>query len=191
LQSELTFHNIVDGISALVAVLTPDGAVEFVNQQVLDYFGKTLEELKGWASTDAVHPDDLPNVVDLFKRALESGRPYDVELRQRGADGVYRWFHVQGLPVRAPDGRILRWCVLQTDIDERRRAEGLLAGENLVLEMTANGSLLESILDAVCRVVEETADGSRCSVLSVSNSSSSGDRELDEIHAVRDPTHVA
>ena len=33
MQSELTFHHIVDGISALVAVLTPDGAVEFVNQQ--------------------------------------------------------------------------------------------------------------------------------------------------------------
>ena len=74
MNSELTFHNIVDGISALVAVLTPDGAVEFVNQQVLDYFGKTLEELKRWANTDAVHSDDLPNVVDVFKRALESGR---------------------------------------------------------------------------------------------------------------------
>jgi PAS domain S-box-containing protein len=164
-QSELTFHQIVDGISALVAVLTPDGAVEFVNQQVLDYFGKTLEELKRWASTDAVHPDDLPSVIDVFKRALESGRPYDVELRQRSSDGVYRWFHVQGLPVRDADRRILRWCILQTDIDERKRAEGLLAGENLVLEMTAKGSSLESILEAVCRVVEQTASGSRCSVL--------------------------
>ena len=165
MQSELTFHHIVDGISALVAVLTPDGAVEFVNQQVLDYFGKTLEELKRWASTDAVHPDDLPSVIDVFKRSLESGHPYDVELRQRGADGVYRWFHVQGLPVRDADGRILRWCVLQTDVDERKRAEGLLVGENLVLEMTAKGSSLESILEAVCRVVEQTASGSRCSVL--------------------------
>jgi PAS domain S-box-containing protein len=164
-QSELTFHHIVDGISALVAVLTPDGAVEFVNQQVLDYFGKTLEELKRWASTDAVHPDDLPSVIDVFRRSLESGHPYDVELRQRGADGVYRWFHVQGLPVRDADGRILRWCVLQTDVDERKSAEGLLAGENLVLEMTAKGSSLESILEAVCRVVEQTATGSRCSVL--------------------------
>src|ERR1700730_12667907 len=164
-QSELTFHHIVDGISALVAVLTPDGAVEFVNQQVLDYFGKTLEELKRWASTDAVHPDDLPSVIDVFRRSLESGHPYDVELRQRGSDGVYRWFHVQGLPVRDADGRILRWCVLQTDVDERKRAEGLLAGENLVLEMTAKGTSLESILEAVCRVVEQTASGSRCSVL--------------------------
>jgi PAS domain S-box-containing protein len=125
-ENELTFRQMVDGISTLVAVLTSDGAVEFVNRQVLDYFGKTLEELKDWASTDAVHPDDLPGVIPVWRRSVESGQPYDVELRQRGADGVYRWFHVQGLPVRNAEGRILRWCVLQTDIDERKRAERAL-----------------------------------------------------------------
>jgi len=125
-QNELTFRQMVDGISALVAVLTPDGAVEFVNRQVLDYFGKTLDELKAWERTDAVHPDDLPGVVAVWKRSLENAQPYDVELRQRGADGVYRWFHVQGLPVRDAEGRILRWCVLQTDVDERKRAEQAL-----------------------------------------------------------------
>src|SRR5467141_549450 len=125
-QNELTFRQMVDGISALVAVLTPDGAVEFVNRQVLDYFGKTLDELKAWERTDAVHPDDLPGVVAVWKRSLEHAQPYDVELRQRGADGVYRWFHVQGLPVRDAEGRILRWCVLQTDVDERKRAEQAL-----------------------------------------------------------------
>jgi len=125
-QNELAFRQIVEGISALVACLTPDGAVDFVNRQVLDYFGKTLDELKGWASTDAVHPDDLPGVIGVLTRSLESGQPYDVELRQRRADGVYRWFHVQGLPVRDPEGRILRWCVLQTDIDERKQTEEAL-----------------------------------------------------------------
>jgi len=125
-QNELTFRQMVDGISALVAVLTPEGAVEFVNRQVLDYFGKTLDELKAWESTDAVHPDDLPGVIAVWKRSLENGQPYDVELRQRGADGVYRWFHVQGLPVRDTEGHILRWCVLQTDVDDRKRAEEAL-----------------------------------------------------------------
>jgi len=28
--------------------MTPEGMVEFVNRQVLDYFGKTLDELKEW-----------------------------------------------------------------------------------------------------------------------------------------------
>jgi hypothetical protein len=41
------------------------------------------------------------------------------------------------------------WCILQTDIDERKRAEGLLAGEDLVLKMSAKGSSLKSILEAV------------------------------------------
>src|SRR6267143_2547103 len=164
-QNELTLREMVNGISALFAVMTPDGAVEDVNHAVLDYFGKTLEELKQWASTDAVHPDDLPGVIAVWSRSLESGEPYDLELRQRGADSVYRWFRVQGLPVRDADGRILRWCVLQTDIDERKRAEGLLAGENLVLKMTAKGSSLESILETVCRIVEQTATGCRCSAL--------------------------
>jgi PAS domain S-box-containing protein len=125
-QNELTLRQIVDGISAPLAVMTPEGAVEIVNRQILDYFGKTLEELKAWSSTDAVHPDDLPGVIAGWTRSIESGQPYESEHRQRGADGVYRWFLVQGLPVRDADGRILRWCVLQTDIDERKRAQEAL-----------------------------------------------------------------
>src|SRR5712692_9220191 len=81
-QNELTLREMVNGISALFAVMTPDGAVEDVNHAVLDYFGKTLEELKQWASTDAVHPDDLPGVIAVWSRSLESGQPYDIELRQ-------------------------------------------------------------------------------------------------------------
>jgi len=122
-QHELTFRQMVDGISALVAVLTPDGAVEFVNRQVLDYFGKTLEELKAWTSTDAVHPEDRAAAIAVWTRSVETGQPYDIELRQRRADGIYRWFHVQGLPVRDAQGHIIRWCVLQTDIEDRKHAE--------------------------------------------------------------------
>ena len=65
MKNEFTCRQIVNGISALFAVMTPDGAVEEVNRAVLDYFGKTLEELKEWAATDAVHPDDLPGVIAL------------------------------------------------------------------------------------------------------------------------------
>ena len=71
MQAELTLHQIVEGISTPVAVLTADGAVEFVDRQVLDYFGKTLAELKNWATTDAVHPDDLPGVIAVWSRPGE------------------------------------------------------------------------------------------------------------------------
>src|SRR3989442_964733 len=125
-QHELTFRQMVDGISAPLAVLTPDGAVEFVNRQVLDYFGKTLEELKEWSSTNAVHPDDRPAAIAVWTRSVETGQPYDIELRQRRADGVYRWFHVRGEPLVDDQGRIVRWYYVFTDIDDQRRAEQAL-----------------------------------------------------------------
>ena len=157
-QDDLTLRQIVDGISALVAVLTPDGAVEIVNRQVLDYFGKTLEEMREWSSSDAVHPDDLPGVIAVWTRSIESGQPYDVELRQRGADGVYRWFHAQGLPVRDAEGCILRWFVLQTDVDERKRNEAALT--SAFEELAKSEAELRTIIDAIPQlIVSLRADG--------------------------------
>jgi PAS domain S-box-containing protein len=125
-QNELTLRQIVDGISAPLAVMTPDGVLEIANRPILEYFGKTAEELKEWTTTDAVHPDDLPRVLSAWRHSIESGQLFTDEHRQRRSDGVYRWFQVQGLPVRDEEGRIVRWCVLQTDIDERKRAEQAL-----------------------------------------------------------------
>jgi hypothetical protein len=48
---------------------------------------------------------------------------------------------------------------------EHRWADAVLAGENKVLEMIAGGSSLSSILEALCRVVEEMYPGSFCSIL--------------------------
>ena len=128
---ELNFQLIVDSIPAQVAVITPTGDVETLNQPCLEYFGKTLEELKGWASSDPVHPDDLPHVIAVLKHALETGETYEVESRHRRFDGIYRWFHVRGFPLKDADGRILRWCVLLTDIDDRKQSELLLRESEL------------------------------------------------------------
>jgi formate hydrogenlyase transcriptional activator len=103
--------------------MTPEGEVEFVNNQVLEYFGKTLEELKGWSTSDAVHSDDLPQAVAVWRHSVETGDPYDIDHRLRRVDGAYRWFHSRGLSLRDAKGRVVRWYNLLTDIDERRRAE--------------------------------------------------------------------
>jgi PAS domain S-box-containing protein len=103
--------------------MSAEGEVEFVNRQVLEYFGRTRDELKYWETTNAVHPDDLPRVIAAWRNSVENGIPYDLEHRLRGADGVYRWFHSRGLPFRDSEGRVLRWHNLLTDIDERKKSE--------------------------------------------------------------------
>ena len=120
---ELNLRLLVDSIPAPVAVMTPAGEVDSVNQPLVEYFGKTFEDLKNWAIGDAVHPDDLRHAIEVWMEAIKTGQAYDVKERLRRFDGVYRWFEVRGFPLRDPDGRILNWCVLLTDIDDRQRAE--------------------------------------------------------------------
>jgi formate hydrogenlyase transcriptional activator len=124
--SELNFRVIIDSIPGLVHTLTATGELEFVNQQNLDYFGKTLEELRAWASNDVLHADDLPRAIQAWKHTLETGLPDEIECRLRRADGVYRWFQLRCLPLRDSEGRIIRWISLHTDIDERKQAEDRL-----------------------------------------------------------------
>jgi PAS domain S-box-containing protein len=121
--SETNLRQIVDGIPGLVCTMSPGGTLEHFNQQVLDYFGRTAEELRNWAFNDSVHQEDLPRVIEVFSHSIATGEPYDIEHRCRRADGVYRWFQVRALPVRDSGGRITVWYVLLTDIDDRRKAE--------------------------------------------------------------------
>jgi len=123
---ELSWRQIVDNIPGLVATTGPMGDIEFLNRQTLDYFGRTNEELKDWALIGAVHPDDLPRVIEARKKSIEMGQIYEIEHRCRRADGVFRWFQVRGLPVRDTEGTITAWYLLLTDIDERKKAEEAL-----------------------------------------------------------------
>jgi hypothetical protein len=96
------------------------GVPEFVNQQILDFFGKSEEELRNWASL--LHPEDRDRVVGLWGDCAATGHPFVTEVRALRADGVYRWIHARGLPLRDTNGRIVRWYNLLTDIDDHKRA---------------------------------------------------------------------
>ena len=123
---EMSWRQIVDNIPGLVATMGATGEVEFLNRQTLEYFGKPHDDLKNWALSDAVHPDDLPRVIQARIKSIEEGGIYDIEHRCRRADGVYRWFQVRGLPVKDAEDTVTAWYLLLTDIDDRKKAEEAL-----------------------------------------------------------------
>ena len=123
LQSEQRFRLIVDRIPGLICTMTAEGEVELANRQILEYFGKPVQELKDWTTSEAIHPDDVARAIAAWSRSVETGEPYDIQYRIRRVDGVYCWFHVRGFAMRGPEGRVVEWHLLATDIDDQKRAE--------------------------------------------------------------------
>jgi PAS domain S-box-containing protein len=158
-ESEQSFRLIVDGIAGLVAITSPTGEVEGFNRQALTYFGKTVEELKGWATSDVVHPEDLPAVVTAWMRSIETTSDYDVDHRLLRADGEYRWFHARGLPLRDAEGRVVLWYVLLTDIDDRKRAEEALTRARAELAHVARVTSLGVLTASIAHEVNQPLSG--------------------------------
>lgn len=108
----------VDKVPGLLFTTTPAGEVEYVNRRLLDYFGRSLDELREWRVSDSVHPDDLEKTVREVTNGIVGEQPYAFEQRLRRADGAYRWFQFSAVPDRDADGRIVRWYGLLTDTTE-------------------------------------------------------------------------
>jgi len=156
---------VIDTIPALTGVTLPSGSVEVVNRGWLDYTGIRLEDARGSGWTRALHPDDRELFVSKGLTARETREPFELELRLQRADGVYRWFLMRVAPLRNEQGEVVRWYGVSIDIEDRKLAEAMLAGEKRLLEMMARGDALGLILDALCRLVEEQSGNVLCSVL--------------------------
>jgi len=163
-KSESKLRQVIDAIPALAWCNLPDGPNEFLSKGWHEYTGLSPEESHGWGWQTAFHPEDLPPLMERWLKMLASGEPDEIEARLRRHDGVYRWFLIRAEPFCDESGEIVRWYGTSTDIDDRKRAEALLAGEKRLLEMVASGSSLPDVLDALCRFVEDMAGSCYCGV---------------------------
>jgi len=164
-RSERELRDVVNAVPAFVWSMLPDGALDFVNERWLEFTGLSLQHALGWNWEAAVHPDDRSKAVAEWRAVLKNGRSSEGEMRVRRADGEYRWWFFRNVPLLDETGNISKWYGTGIDIDDRKRAESLLAGEKRILEMVAKEDSLTEILDSLCRLVEEQADGVLASML--------------------------
>ena len=105
---------------------TSDGSIDYCNQRLLDYVGRTVEQMRGEGFMETIHAEDRESFRRFWQEALSTGKPFEGEWRVRGADGEYRWFFTRGVPLQDQEQKTLRWYGTNTDIEERHQAEGAL-----------------------------------------------------------------
>ena len=135
----LELRAFIDGIPALAWSILPDGFPEFVNRRLQDYSGLSPDQIYGeWKSI--LHRDDAEEFENWWQDLQNSRKPGQTELRLRRFDGEYRWFQIAAAPIHDEQGNLVRWYGINTDIDERKRAEQ---------KLRQNEEELRTITDAI------------------------------------------
>jgi PAS domain S-box-containing protein len=161
---ETELRRMTDAIASYIYVFRPDGTALYANQAVLDYTGLTLEEVQREDLPARIfHPEDVERLLEKRHEALARGKPFEVEKRELGKDGMYRWFLVRYNPLRDDQGHIIRWYATGTDIEDRKRAEESMRDENLALreqidhafmfeEIVGSSPALQTVLSSIVKV---------------------------------------
>ncbi len=153
-KSEAQLRKIIDTIPTMAWCKLPDGSNEFSNQRWQDYTGIPSEEARGWGWQAAVHPEDLPKLMETWRKLLASGEPGELEARLQRHDGVFRWFLFRVEPLRDETGAVVKWYGTAIDIEDRKQTESLRAAEKRTLEMIADGASLKDILNHLCSSID-------------------------------------
>ena len=120
---EIELSHLIEALPGLVWTALPDGRAEFLNQRWCEYTGLTLERAVGFGWHSALHPEDMVQVLEYWRSILESRKPGEVEARLRRHDGAYRRFLFSAAPLTDESGQVVKWCGINTDIEERLRAQ--------------------------------------------------------------------
>lgn len=142
-KSEAKLRQVVDTIPALVWSNLADGPNDFSNQRWQDYTGISSEDARGWGWQAAVHPDDLPKLMETWQEMVAAGKAGEFETRLRRHDGVFRWFLCRIDPLRDESGKLLRWFGTATDIDALKQTEEKLREDELERECLEDELRLE------------------------------------------------
>jgi formate hydrogenlyase transcriptional activator len=146
-QQETELRQVLDLAPQLIAVFGPLRERLYLNRMSLDYFGITLDQWCESRPGTEVHPDDTEQLRSQWGRAISSSSAFEIEVRFRRNDGLYRWFLIRCNPVCNDQGKVLRWYAACTDVEDRKRAEDKLRRENSALREELNqASMFEEIV---------------------------------------------
>jgi PAS domain S-box-containing protein len=136
-RAETRLREYQDGIPHLSWTVDIHGGIDFCNARWYEYTGRDPDGLLGHRWLEIVHPDDRPKHLAEWQRCMESGDPYEEDLRLRRHDGEWRWHAVRDWPARDRDGTVIRWYGTATDVHDRHIAERALRDAYQELEQFA------------------------------------------------------
>ena len=157
-ESEERFRLIADSAPVPIWVTKLDRTRSFANQAYLDFIGLPFEQAIVFDWRKALHPDDLPRILQEQVAGESSLKPFVLEARYRNAAGEWRWLRSESQPRLDPTGKHIGFIGVAHDITAAKEAENDLRrlNETLELRISERTAQLESN-EAQMRAIFETS----------------------------------
>lgn len=158
-SSARRYRFLAKAIPQIVWTADPGGSIDSFNPRWSEYTGLPCRphQDRNWHRT--LHAEDVPRWLEGWAKSRCSGVNLVLDLRLRRSDGSYRWHLTRSSPIRDRSGRVLKWLGTCTDIDDQKRAEGILGFLAQVSTVLASSLDYETTLAAVARMaVPHVAD---------------------------------
>jgi PAS domain S-box-containing protein len=121
-ESEARFRLMADAAPVLMWVSGPDKACTYFNKPWLQFTGRPVEQELGNGWAEGVHPDDLPQCLEVYCNHFDARQPFEMEYRLRRHDGEYRWLLDRGVPRFTPHGEFAGYIGACIDVSDQKRA---------------------------------------------------------------------
>jgi PAS domain S-box-containing protein len=122
-ESEERFRRIANSAPVMMWVTRLDRVRDFVNQAYVDFTGLTEEEARTLDWRERIHPEDHDRIVAESIAGEATGLRFTLEGRYLRADGDWRWLRSVSQPRFGPDGELVGFIGVATDITLAKEAE--------------------------------------------------------------------
>ena len=157
--SEEKYRDLINASPDAICVVDADGKCILVNPAGVNLAGRSQDELIGSSITDTYLAEERHLLANrLEKLKAEGSFRFERKFLRKNGELIPVEVSLSALRGR-------HYQAIIRDISQRKRREGLLAGENRVLEMVAKGDSLSDILEMLCLLVEEQSSGVLASIL--------------------------
>ncbi|MEG4005220.1 PAS domain S-box protein [Microcoleus sp. Pol11C1] len=162
-ESEARFRIMADTAPVMIWMSGTDQLGDYFNKVWLEFTGRTLEQEMGTGWMENLHPDDLPECLDIYQKAFDAGSEYRIECRLRRYDGEYRWVLGTGVPRYRPDRTFAGYIGSYIDISDRKlaeqeRAAALSREQAARLQAEETAKALQLANDKITNILESITD---------------------------------